>query len=65
VVAHVSESSLLMQMKQSLIVPLSFSQVELMEKDLPLDLISLFTLEDSEKAFLVEKCNIPERFSDD
>jgi len=54
-----------MQMKQSLIVPLSFSQVELMEKDLPLDLISLFTLEDSEKAFLVEKCNIPERFSDD
>lgn len=36
-----------------------------MEKDLPLDLISLFTLEDSEKAFLVEKSDIPEKFSDD
>lgn len=36
-----------------------------MGKDLPLDLINLSTQEDSEKAFIVEKCNIPGRFSDD
>lgn len=36
-----------------------------MGEDLPLDLINLCAWEDSEKTFIVEKCNIPERFSDD
>jgi len=53
------------QRKQSLISSTRVLAARVAGKDVAFDLVNLSAWEDSEKVFIVEKCNTPERFSDD